>query len=243
MPIDILLTTYFRKDFTKQVIDHIIERTKTPFQFIVVDNGSTDGTREMLKEYEKAHPSLFKRVILLNENKGLERAKMIGLEYVESDLFVNTDNDVLCPLLEPDWLAQLIELMTNHPQYAAISMRPQILVGVGPIFAGARDTVVENNVAGGSLRIMNTGLVKLVGGWRDIFDSRSEEWHICTKLREVGYKVGYARDLFCYHLFGDNENWGYPDDVKHYHNPHMKAYAKDSQYDPITMMPKIKNNE
>ena len=240
---DILITTYFRKDFTKQTLDHIIERTKEPFQFIVVDNGSTDGTREMLGEYQAKYPTLFKRVILLPKNEGLEKAKMIGMDYVTTDYFVNTDNDILCPLLEPDWLAELKFLMEFHTEFAAIAMRPQILVGVGPIFAGAKE-VVANNVCGGSLRIMKTSLVKEVGGWRtEGFDNRNEEWHICNKLRAKGWKVGYARDLFCYHLFGAGENWGYPANVEHYHNPSSKQFAVDTEYNPITMEPTIKRNQ
>lgn len=240
--IDILMTTYFRKDFTKKVIDHIIERTKIPFQFIIVDNGSQDGTREMLEDYQKLYPSLFKKVVYLNSNMGLQAAKNIGMDFVESKYFVNTDNDCLCPQLEPDWLAQMIRLMDENPEYAAISMRPQILVGVGPIFVGARE-VVENNVAGGSFRLMKADLVRQVGQWKDSFENRNEEWHICNALRAAGYKVGYARDIFCYHMFGPNENWGYQEGVDHYHNPASKVHARDEEYDPITCVPIIKHNE
>jgi len=237
---DILITTYFRKDFTGKVLDHIIGRTKLPVQFIIVDNGSKDGTREMLEEYQKIYPSLFKKVIFLDKNIGLQAAKNIGMEFVEGKYFVNTDNDCLCPQLDPDWLAQLIELMGDNPDYAAISLRPQVLVGVGPIFRGA-GVVVANNVAGGSFRIMLTEAVRKVGQWHDSFENRNEEWHICNALRRAGYKVGYARDLFCYHMFGSE--WGYPQGIEHYHAPERNIYSKDEAYDPITMKSLILHNE
>lgn len=238
---EILMTTYFRFDFTKKVIESIIERTKSPFRFVIVDNGSTDGTQGYLQEMQKRYPQLFKRVILLPENLGLQRAKNIGMEYIETPRFINTDNDCIPPLLTPDWLEQLHNLMDRNPQFAAISLRPQVLVGVGPIFREAPE-VVDNNVAGGSFRLMNTNIVKNLGGWLDDFENRQEEWNICTKIRNAGYKVGYARDLFTYHMFGEG-NWGYPKTVKHYHNPNSEIYAKDQDYNPETCEPKVRMNE
>lgn len=239
--IDILMTTYYRLDFTKKVIEAIISRTDPFFRLIVVDNGSQDGTREYLQEMEKKYPAYFKRVILLPENVGLQKAKNIGMEYVTTELFVNTDNDCIPPKLAPCWLKQQIELMERNPQFAAISLRPQTLVGVGPIFRDAKE-VVENNVAGGSLRLMRTAAVKEVGGWLDDFENRQEEWNICTKLRKAGYKVGYAKELFCYHMFGPG-NWGYPKDVKHYHNQSTEIYARDEIVDLETNEPRIRKNE
>lgn len=238
---DILITTYFRLEFTKKVIQAIMDRTMPFYRLVIVDNGSTDGTREYLQDLQKQYPAFVKKIILLDKNEGLQRAKNLGMEYVDSKYFVNTDNDCIPPKLSPDWLRQLEGLMDKYPEFAAISLRPQILVGVGPIFRDAAE-VVENNVAGGSFRIMRTDLVKQVGAWTDEFENRQEEWNICTKLRNAGHKVGYARDLFCYHMFGDG-NWGYDKNTKHYHNPASEVYAKDEEYDPETCIPRVRHNE
>ena len=248
IPIDIVVVTYFRFAFTRKVLQHIRARTKTPFRLIVVDNGSQDGTREYLQNLKDAG-EIYK-LKLLNKNIGLQAAKNIGLEHVESKYFVDTDNDCLCPSLEPDWLEQLVGLIDVRNNFGAISLRPQVLVGVGPIFKQAEE-VVENNVAGGSFRIMRTDVVKTLGGWRSDFENRSEEWEISGKLKKAGYKVGYSRDIFTYHMFGEFEdkkklgynNWGYPKDVKHYHNKKSRIYARDVDYDSITCEPKIRLNE
>jgi GT2 family glycosyltransferase len=246
-PIDILMTTYYRLDFTKQVMHNILDRTKCPnYRLIIVDNGSMDGTKEYLQRLKIRYPITVKQIKLLDKNYGLQAAKNIGMEYVTSKYFVNTDNDCLCPKLNPDWITQLYNLMQSFPDFAAIALRPQTLVGVGPIFKDAPE-VVSNNVAGGSFRMMRTDLVKKVGGWTDDFENRQEEWNICTKLKNEGYKVGYARDIFCYHMFGTAAgglgNWGYAKEINHYHNPKSEIYARDSEYNPETCEPRIRNNE
>jgi GT2 family glycosyltransferase len=237
---DIVMVTYNRLAFTKKVIEHLFERTKIPFGLIVVDNASRDGTQDYLNKLKDQ--GKLKRLICSNENLGLQRAKNVAFEHVTSPLFVDTDNDCLCPDLEPSWLQKLETYMDKYKDFGAIALRPQVLVGVGPIFKDAKE-IVENNVVGGSLRIMRRFLVQRVGGWSDDFENRQEEWNICGKIKKEGYKVGYTRDIFTYHMFGEPGTWGYEKGVEHYHNPASKIYAKDVEYDPITCEPRQRSNE
>lgn len=238
--IDIVMVTYNRLEFTKKTLRAIYNRTKFPYRLIVIDNDSTDGTREYLEEDDRID------VLHFNiKNIGLEKALQMGLEEVKSNVFVTTDNDCIPPLLKPCWLKQLYDLFQRHPDYAAIALRPQILIGVGKIFNTDKE-VVENNVVGGSFRIMDTKIVKEVGGWSNQFVNNgrgNEEWDICTKLRKAGYKVGYAKNLWTYHMFG-KENWGYPKFIDAAKSRSIKTpFFKDIEYNPITCEPKIKNNE
>jgi glycosyltransferase involved in cell wall biosynthesis len=214
--VDIVMVTFNRVDFTKQAIDHLESRTRTPFRLIVVDNGSTDETPDYLCGEHVVGNRIF-----LSENMGIHYAWNKGLSTVISRYFVTTDNDILCPSLDPDWLGQLVEIMDRHPEYGAIALRPQVMVGErGDIFDEA-DEVLEHPRAGASLRIMRTRLVKSFGGWEHVIRpgrDHEERW-IASRMHERGYKVGYVKNLRCFHLFG--ENWGYGDiPMKvHGHNP------------------------
>ena len=234
------MVTYNRLRFTQKSLNSIIKRTNFPYRLIVIDNHSTDGTVEYLRDKKEID------VLHLNlENEGLEKALQFCLkESVESSYFVTTDNDCIAPLLTPCWLEQLYTLIKKYPKYAAIALRPQILVGVGKIFNTDKE-VVENNVVGGSFRIFNTKAVKQVGGWSNQFVNNgrgNEEWNICTKLRKAGYKVGYTKNLWTYHIFGE-KNWGYPQSINAASSRSIKTPPKDIEYNPITCEPKIKHNE
>ena len=218
---DIVMTTWNRPEITYQVIRTLAKNTTTPSRLIVVDNGSEEDMQDELIKMNES--GLIDKLILLENNIGLEPAKNIGLKEVESEYFISTDNDCLPmkPDKDGDWLSKLIDLMERHKQYAAISCRTQVMIGTGNIFDGKEEfDIIQFPWPGGSLRIMRTDLVKRVGGWNDNIKSRgNEERYICGELHKLGWETGFAVRVKCYHMFG-NGNWGYlvpPEE--HGHNP------------------------
>jgi len=235
--IDIIMVTYNRLELTKKSINSILERTKIPYRLIVVDNLSTDGVRNFLLELWKK--GKIQEIILNNDNIGLEKALNLGLNKVESEYFVSTDNDIIA---SEGWLSRLKDLIEKNPDYGAIGCRPQVLVGVGNIFK--TDKEVAESICGSHLRIFRTEVIKKIGGWTDRFDNDgrgNEEHDICGKLKREGYKTGYAKDIWCYHQF-ENEHWGYKDEGYRMGRMLEKA-PQDVEYNPITCEPKIKSNE
>jgi len=216
--IDIVVVSCNRLPCTRRAIRTIHERTFTPFRLIVVDNGSFDGSVEWLLQ---AHRNgLIHRLVLLKENYGVHWAKNIGLHLVRSaPYYVDTDNDIICPKLTPDWLEQLVELMDKHPDFGAIALRPHVFVGGIPGWSEEHE-VVEVPWVGAVMRIMRTQLVREFG-WKKVKQpgrDNEEKW-VASKMHARGYRVGYARDLYAIHLFGTDSRdpWGYPVGFQHGH--------------------------
>jgi len=147
------------------------------------------------------------------------------LEFATSSpYYICTDPDIIPQNTDPDWLAQLIDLADRHPEYAAIALRPHVMIGdnAAKMFQDSPE-VRERDHVGAVLRLMRTEAVREVGGWRQDYvkpSRNNEEWYICGKLRKAGWKVGYARDIRAIHLFGegdDEDPWGYPLGVEHGH--------------------------
>ncbi len=245
--VDILLITFNRLAFTKITIDSIIKRTKYPYRLIVVDNNSTDnGTKSYLRELKCT--GKINALILNKENIGLEKALNVGLRIVQSSpYFITVDNDCIAPDLEPCWLERMVALMDQHKEFGALALRPQVLIGVGQIFNNQEYVdIVANNVCGGSYRIMRTDLIKKIGGWTDKFekDGRGNEEHdVCGKIREAGYKVGYTKKIWTYHMFGEAGTWGYAKDSDYKMGRVLERSPEDVEYDDGTCEPKVKMNE
>lgn len=229
--LDLVMTTYNRKEFTQKSLKYIAERTKTPLRIIVVDNNSNDGSQEMLFEMKKA--GLISHLILLEENYGIHMAKNYGLALVRSEpYYIDTDNDLLPPQLDPDWVQSLIKLMDKYPAYGAIACRPQVLIGrSGSEFDGTFEVAKFSHI-GGHLRIMRTEAVKRATGWEKTWEANRnhEDSYIASRLQEQGFDVGYAKDVRCWHMFG--ENWGYGDIPVEEHG-HRPMHPPSEHWDTI----------
>lgn len=231
---DLVTVTYNRQHFTERTLMYLLNRTVTPYRLTVVDNGSTDGTVDYLLRMKAA--GKIDNLILLDKNYGLEYARNTALRHVHSDYCVFFDNDLLAPKLEPDWLSQEIGLMKKHPEFGCIALRPQIIVGVNEaeIFAQEGE-VVPNNHVGATFMMFPTSLLKEVK-WEDTFTNRVADWRLGDLLKEKGLKMGWARNICCYHMY--EKNWGYDEKTPHFHRViHPPSEAYDREVDMQTMEP------
>lgn len=210
---------------TELMIKTIIRNTNPEnYRLVVFDNGSSPEQQATLKNMHEN--GKIDELVLSHENVGLEPARNYLLfKCTKSPYFICADNDCLPePPDSSDWTEKLYDLMQRYEEYAAIACRYPVMVGTGNIYDGHEDEdIVEFPHPGGSLRIMPTQITKNTGGWRQDVGSRgTEERHICGKLREAGYKTGFAVNVRTLHLFGtkDTDNWGYdkklkPEDTGH----------------------------
>jgi glycosyltransferase involved in cell wall biosynthesis len=224
---------------TELVIRTIKRNTKPEnYRLVVLDNNSDKETVDMLADLH--NNGYIDELHLMSTNAGLESARqwmLLNNTYPDTRYFVCIDNDCLPPAIKDgqDWIERLVELMGKYEDFAAISARTQVMIGTGNIFEEADKTgqdVVEFPHPGGSLRIMSVTAVRQVGGWdRESPGRGAEERYICGKLRDGGYKTGFASQLRTLHLFGlkDTDRWGYnknlkPEDTGHsdIHHPALE---------------------
>lgn len=88
------MAVYNTKDYVKQAIDSVINQNfgfEDNVQLILVNDGSDDGTEEILLEYEKSFPD---NIILINQkNQGQAAARNNGLKYVKGEYVNFLDSD------------------------------------------------------------------------------------------------------------------------------------------------------
>jgi glycosyltransferase involved in cell wall biosynthesis len=112
LPINIILTSYNRKEFLKKTITEINSRTRYPYKLFVVDNASTDGSIAYLKN-AKVMGEIFDH-LFLDKNEGQSVALNHAFQWMvewekrrkSDNLFLTTNDDIVPPLLNdgPCWL-------------------------------------------------------------------------------------------------------------------------------------------
>jgi GT2 family glycosyltransferase len=107
-PVDVVVLTYNGKHLLEAMFPSLREQTYDDFNLIVVDNGSTDGSAEYVRE-QWPTADLFE----LPENVGVAAALNRGVERGEAPYVALLNNDIE---LEADWLAELVQALEQHPE-------------------------------------------------------------------------------------------------------------------------------
>lgn len=91
MKISVYITSYNQKAFLKEAIDSVLAQTLKPFEIIIVDDCSTDGSQELIKEYCLNEPII--KAHFNNENIGITKTRNTALSLVTGDLITWLDGD------------------------------------------------------------------------------------------------------------------------------------------------------
>ncbi len=91
MLISVVMAVYNAQEYLCEAIDSILNQTETCFEFIIVDDGSTDGSWEVLQEYDRKDD----RIVLLKNliNLGLPSSLNRGIKLAKGEYIARQDAD------------------------------------------------------------------------------------------------------------------------------------------------------
>lgn len=117
----IVMSVYNGEKYICIQLDSLKEQTTPPDEIIIIDDCSTDSTRELVKRFILDNPSMNIKFIENNVNKGWQRNFFDGLEMAESDVIFPCDQDDI-------WHSDKIEIMSSilkkHPEIMVLEGQP-----------------------------------------------------------------------------------------------------------------------
>jgi len=119
--ISVITTTYNDVPYLSQAIESILSQTFTNFEYVIIDNGSTDETPQMLAEYAAKDIRI---VVRRNEkNMGRSLARNWALELTRGKWVAVFDGD---DISHPERLEKQIGYLSAHPEvdYMGTGCRP-----------------------------------------------------------------------------------------------------------------------
>jgi glycosyltransferase involved in cell wall biosynthesis len=113
--VSVVVPTYNRAALLRETIDSVLAQTYPAIELIVVDDGSTDHTPDMLAELAQANPERLR--VIRKQNEGGTAARNTGLRAAAGDYLSVLDHD---DLLLPQKIARQVALFTARPELGLV---------------------------------------------------------------------------------------------------------------------------
>ncbi|MBN8766981.1 MAG: glycosyltransferase family 2 protein [Thiobacillus sp.] len=110
--VSVIIPTYNREKFIGDAIKSVLDQTFQDFEIIVVDDGSTDGTAGVIKEFYSE-----KIRYIYQSNQGRSQARNHALNLAQGRYIAFLDSD---DLYLPEKLGMQVDFMDKHPDYGMI---------------------------------------------------------------------------------------------------------------------------
>ena len=168
------ILTYNRLDLTKQCIPNVRKTASSniPYQITVVDNGSTDGSREYLKEL--LNQGIINHLILLKENIGVSKGSNLAWKsFDDIEIFAKIDNDVV--FNKENWLDDIVHVLDNAPEIGALGYNCEGK-NMYPVVDNQKVSYRhKGGNIGGACHFIPLHVKEKLGYWNEGFDLYGEE--------------------------------------------------------------------
>ena len=102
MMVSVVIPVFNTAPYLHECLDSVLSQTLTDFEVICVDDGSSDNSLAILREYEARDPRV--KVVAFPENRGLCQARNVGMDTASGDYTYLLDSD---DWLEPTYIEEL----------------------------------------------------------------------------------------------------------------------------------------
>ncbi len=200
--VDLVIINYNTLSYLKDCIKSIKDNTDIPYQIIVVDNGSKDGSKEYLRKEQDI------KFIDNQTNYGYARACNQGIYAGQGEYIVLLNSDIV---VTEGWLEPLIKIAEGKDVAVVgpkMVNKEGLIVGVGVDSLtdfhprgwketdgpGVYDQVEEVISVGGACYLIKRSLLPILGLFDEGYFFYFEELDYSLRAREKGYKVFYCPD-------------------------------------------------
>ena len=171
LQLNVVMPVYNAGPYLAAAVESILNQTYSEFEFIIIDDGSTDESLALLQGYASQDARI---KLISRENKGLVATRNELLSLAHAKYFAIMDSD---DISYPDRLEKQLSFLENQPDYGIVGCRDMLIDPDGLDIRVINDNVSHEDIDRANLsfdvfQTLNaymavTEQIKAIGGYRD----------------------------------------------------------------------------
>lgn len=194
---DIIVLTYNKVEVTKEFFSSLSSSTSLPVSVVVVDNGSSDGTRSYFKSLRDTE--LCKHRFIFNEeNKGFVKGANQGFEISRAPYVCFANNDLI---FSSGWLDEVISVFNKYETVGVLNPGSNTL-GIDGNGGSARflGKFIEMPFCSGFCMVVKREVLNKIGAFSEEYAPMFfEDSDLSIRALRAGYLIGVARGSYVWH--------------------------------------------
>ncbi|UCN14087.1 glycosyltransferase family 2 protein [Cellulomonas iranensis] len=179
--VSVVLPTYQRADVLGRAMRSVLAQTVTDLELLVVDDGSTDGTAELVADIARTDPRVR---YLVQPNGGAPRARNRGVAHARAPYTAFQDSD---DEWEPTFLERLLPVVRSRPDVLAFTSHDvthldgRVVRLPAAHVPDVRRRILHRNLVSTQTVLLPTALLRDVGGF-DVHLRSVQDWELWLRL-------------------------------------------------------------
>jgi glycosyltransferase involved in cell wall biosynthesis len=240
--VSVIIPTYNRARLVAEAIQSVLDQTYQDFEIIVIDDGSTDNTKEVVGSFKDPRIKYF-----YQENRGVCIARNNGIKVSNGDYIIFLDSD---DLLFKNAIAIEAKILDSYPDVALIYSQlytideKERVIGLRKpknrqpgIWQGTREIanlLINGNYICPSQALVRRSSIIDVGLFDPAFSSGSEDFELWVRIAKK-YAVSYiAEPVGKYRFYPSGISAGRDmDEIEKSHRRILDGIFNDAQLGPL----------
>ena len=200
--VSVIMSVYNDAAYLPQAVDSILGQTMGAFEFLIVDDGSTDGSTEILADFARRDPRI---KLLRQSNRGLPASLNRLIDAARAPLIARMDGD---DVSLPDRLERQVAFLRDHPDHGVVGTQ---MIAIDPdntpiprcevVYPLAHEALTAAGPTGPLFChpsvMMRRDVLRSVGGYRPAY-RHCEDYDLWLRLMPLTRMANLSDRLLCY---------------------------------------------
>jgi len=200
--VTVYITNYNYSDYIEQAIRSVLNQTLKDFELIIIDDGSTDGSKAIIETYAQ-NPKVS---IIYQKNKGLNITNNVALKAAKGKYIVRLDAD---DYFEENALKEMSDVLEEKPEIGLVFPNYYIVDASNNIVSEIKRHDFDNEVtildqpAHGACTMIRVASMKKVGGYDESYTCQ-DGYELWVKFISKFKVTNINKTLFSYRRHNNN---------------------------------------